>query len=205
MPLSQEALRRRAGRPLGGTACSGAAITFVCFPDNQLLEHNIMPSKLTVAVSKKIGLRDYGSLCATCGAEVELPSSLVFDDPEAFQRHARNAYAACARAVNDELARQQQASPESASSAQNGRHHPERQASGGNGLRASSKQLDYIGRLVDQIPGLGPHRLDGLAQKLFSRPALELTGFEASELIDMLKSIKAGELDLEKILNGAAT
>ena len=56
-----------------------------------------MPLKLTVGLSKKVGLPNYGSLGATCGLEVELPDQVLHADPEAFERQVRDAFAACAR------------------------------------------------------------------------------------------------------------
>ena len=44
-----------------------------------------MPLKLTVGLSKKVGLPNYGSLGATCGLEVELPNQVLYADPEAFE------------------------------------------------------------------------------------------------------------------------
>ncbi len=64
-----------------------------------------MPPRLTVALSKKVGLPNYGSLGAICGLEVELPTSAPNADPEAFDRRVRDAFAACFRAVQDELDR----------------------------------------------------------------------------------------------------
>src|ERR1700730_15777136 len=66
-----------------------------------------MPLKLSHAVSRKVGQPDYGSLGASCGVELELPESLLFDDLNAFQRRVRDAYVACDQAVHDELARHQ--------------------------------------------------------------------------------------------------
>ncbi|WP_165253239.1 hypothetical protein [Paludisphaera soli] len=64
--------------------------------------------KMTVAYSKKIGLPDYGSLGATCGLEVELPEPDPHAAAGAFERAARAAFAACARAVQDELDRRRE-------------------------------------------------------------------------------------------------
>src|ERR1700729_2780198 len=59
-----------------------------------------IPLKLSVGVSRKVG-----ALGASWGVEVELESALLRDDPEEFDRRARQAHAACARAVDAELAR----------------------------------------------------------------------------------------------------
>ena len=66
-----------------------------------------MPLTLNVGVSKKVGLPDFGSLGATCSISVEMEAALSHSDLEAFHGRVRNAYVACAQAVNEELARQQ--------------------------------------------------------------------------------------------------
>jgi hypothetical protein len=68
-------------------------------------EDRAMPMRLTVGVSKKVGLPDYGSLGASCSVEVELPEGLVYADLEAFHERAHDAYVACHQAVFDELSR----------------------------------------------------------------------------------------------------
>jgi hypothetical protein len=172
-----------------------------------------MPMKLTVCLAKKLGLPDYGSIGATCGVEVELPSSMVFDDLDGFHRNVRNTFVACSQAVGDELARQRQSQgdPQDASDATSHRTASTSHANGNgsahaNGShRASQKQMDYINQLARQIRGLGLRRVETLADKMFSKPLADLTGFEASGLIDTIKSIKAGDIDLDAALNGAAT
>ena len=62
-----------------------------------------MPLKLNVGISKTIGLPDYGSLGSTCHIEVEVDGRLIFDDLDGFHQKVRQAYVACAQAVNDEL------------------------------------------------------------------------------------------------------
>jgi hypothetical protein len=69
----------------------------------------IMPLKLNVGVSRKVGLPDFGSVGATCNVEVELDGSLLKGDLEAFHAQVRHAYAAAHKAVDDELARLQAA------------------------------------------------------------------------------------------------
>lgn len=103
---------------------------------------------------------------------------MVFEDLDGFQRHVRQAYVACHQAVSDELARQMPGNGTSA-----GAH---RDRSGGNGHRASPKQVAYINQLARQIGGLGPRRLETLADKMFGRPMADLSSLDASGMIDML-------------------
>src|SRR5215207_5042542 len=63
-----------------------------------------MPLRLSVGVSKKVGLPEYSSAGAHCDLEVELDAGLL-EDLEAFHERVRDAYVACHQAVNDELAR----------------------------------------------------------------------------------------------------
>jgi len=171
-----------------------------------------MPMKLNVGVCRKVGQPDYGS-GATCNVEVELSSSLLQDDLEGFQRQVRTAYDACRQAVSDELARNQSAGadanrpqastqppPESGAGHQNGNGH---NANGSRG--ATEKQITYIRQLSGQIKGLGVRKLETLAGNMYGKPVAGLSSFEASGVIDCLKGIKAGEIDLQAALNGAAT
>jgi hypothetical protein len=64
-----------------------------------------MPLKLNVGLSKKVGLPDYGSLGASCNVELELDKQLMARDGNLFQQQVQRAFAACAQAVQDELAR----------------------------------------------------------------------------------------------------
>ena len=170
-----------------------------------------MPLKLNVGTCKKIGQPDYGSLGVSCYVEIELDQSLLFDDLDAFQQRVMHAYTACREAVAEELARQQQgptsehadnhraASPAPPNRPANG------QSNGHSSHLASQKQLDYAQQLAGQIHGLGARRLETLANKMFGKPLGELSTLEASGLIDSLKDIKAGQIDLAAVLGGAAT
>ncbi len=188
-----------------------------------------MPMKLNVGLSKKQGQPDFGSLGASCHVEVELDGSLLRSDLEAFHKHVRNAFTACRQAVHDELARHQGQAAENGSVAptgpappagrtngnrmQNGNHGGNGSngttngsgAANGNGSHgASLKQMEYIQQLARQIKGLGIRRLDVLAERMFGKPVAGLTSLDASGLIDTLKAIKAGEIDLDNALSGAA-
>jgi len=182
-----------------------------------------MPLKLSVGLSRKIGLPDYGSLCASCTTEFEVDLSLPQGNLEAFQNHVRHAYAACRQAVQDELAREQQAvTPgNSQEASQSPSEKSARPSAGGNGNSpnggtngssrngqnghgASEKQFEYLRQLARQISGLGVRRLDALANRMFGKPLADLTSLDASGLIDALKDIKAGKIDLEAVINGGA-
>ena len=65
-----------------------------------------MPLKLTVGLSKKIGLPDYGSLGAFCNIEFELDSHVQSRNPNLLQAQIKEAFAACSQAVESELVRQ---------------------------------------------------------------------------------------------------
>ena len=188
-----------------------------------LPERIIMPMKLNVGLAKKIGQPNYGSLGASCHVEVELDGSLLRSDLEAFHTHVRNAFTACRQAVHDELARHQaqpvtngtatsagQTSAASRSNGtgvqnNNGTNGANGNSTNGNGPHgASIKQMEYIEQLARQIKGLGVRRLDTLAQTVFGKPLPGLTSLEASDLIDTLKGIRAGEINLDNALNGAA-
>ncbi len=180
-----------------------------------------MPLLLNVGISKKIGLPDYGSLGTTCNVEVEVDGRLLFDDLEAFHQKVRQAYVACSQAVNDELARQQgsisqtESQTHDASRTDNGSDTPPATPStangnskghrnGTNGGGASQKQLNYANQLASQINGLGVRRLEALANKMFGKPIAGMSSLDASGLIDTLKAIKAGNLDVNAALDGAS-
>ena len=184
-----------------------------------------MPLKLNIGLSKKLGLPDYGSLGATCHVELELDGHLLQGDLDGFHRHVRNAYAACRQAVNEELARSQsngsadntappvqsvpaQQQPAGANGHTGNGHAKNGDATNGhksNNHRASQKQLEYAGQLAVQITGLGLRRLEVFAQNMFGIPLAGMSNLQASSLIDTLKEIKAGNLDLEEALQGVPT
>ena len=164
-----------------------------------------MPLKFNVGLSRKLGLPEYGSLGASCHVEIELDGSLIQNDLDGFHRHVKNAFTACRQSVSDELARHQAGEaevpvPTPAASSTNGNGH----RNGTNGGGASKKQLDYASQLAGQIQGLGVRRLEALASKMFGKSIAGLSGLDASALIDTLKAIKAGQLDLNAALDGAS-
>lgn len=167
-----------------------------------------MPMKLSVGLSKKIGLPDYGSLGASCHVELELDQSLVASDLDGFHQRVQRTFVACRQAIEDELAAHPSARANHKSNGKSSQSvQPDRSngkgSSNGNGQRASQKQIDYAQQLAGQIKGLGVRRLESLSQKMFSKPLADLSSLDASGLIDALKEIKSGAIDLAAAMNGA--
>ena len=160
--------------------------------------------KLSVSTSKKIGLPDYGSLGASCGVELELDPRLLDRDLAAFHDRVRQAYVACAQAVNDELGRQQHGQSHRPAGGDT-RGNGNTRNGHGNGHQATDKQLGYARQLAGQIEGLGLRRLDELCERMFRKSSVDLNSMDASGLIDTLKKIKAGDIDLAAALHGAAS
>jgi hypothetical protein len=155
-----------------------------------------MPLKLNVSVSKKVGQPDFGSLGASCSVEVELPHNVVFDDLEAFHRHARNVYVAATQAVNDELARHQPpATPANGRANGNGHYN----GNGSNDQRSGRAKTNGRKATASQVRALhaiaSRQGLD-LAVTLQERYGIEyaedLAIGQASELIDELKGAATG-------------
>lgn len=163
-----------------------------------------MPLTCNVGLSKKVGLPDYGSLGATCNVQFELDGTILQTDQSAFHHKVQNAYAACAQAVNDELNRQRDGSGDQAlpKNDQVG-SQPHSRATNGNGHRATDKQLGYARQLAGQIDGLGARQLDSVCQTMFGKPVADLSTLDASGLIDTLKQVKSGDIDLAAVLKGA--
>ena len=66
-----------------------------------------MTLKFIGGVSKKLGSVDHGLLEVSCQIEIEFDET-DSDDADDIQRRVEKAYAACRRAVEDELGRQVQ-------------------------------------------------------------------------------------------------
>ena len=175
-----------------------------------------MPITITAGLSRKVGLPDYGSLGASCQVEFEADASLLEHDLEGFHARLRDAYIACSQAVHDELARQQGTNSPPAVPASNGANSATSSSQGqspappsnghqGEGRLITDKQLTYARQLAARIKGLGGQGLDAIAHRCFFKPAAALTSFEASQLIDQLKAIKAGDVPLPETLAGATS
>ena len=65
--------------------------------------------------------------------------------------------------------------------------------------RATDRQLAFLRQLASQVRGLGFRRLERLVIERFDVPLCELSGEDASRLIDQLKSVRAGECSLDDI------
>ena len=161
-----------------------------------------MPTTINVGLSKKLGLPDFGSVGATCNVTFEADHNLLDRDLEGFQQRVKNAFAACRDAVQNQLAREINASAGNDAGASN--NYANGNGSNGNGHGASEKQLAFARQLAKAIQGLGIRRLETLAQRIFGKPLAAMTSLDASGLIDTLKSVKDGKIDLNSIVSRAA-
>jgi hypothetical protein len=157
-----------------------------------------MPLKLTVGLAKKVGRPNYGSLGASCGVEIELAADAIRGDPDALLGGARAAFAACRRAVDEELARLQGPPPDDAGrdrGAGSGRDsqpdHDER-ASAGMPPKAFAPARPATAGQVRTIVAIARRRRVGLPGLLRDEFGVagpeELSLPQASRLIDGLRA-----------------
>jgi hypothetical protein len=132
--------------------------------------------RITVGLTKKAGLPGYGSLAACCQVESSEFSAELSSD--GFSRRVEQAFAACRRAVEQELQRQQCGAEPPRQPQTNGR------PVNGNGDRpATPKQLSALRGMAakSRLPREELQRVFG------GKPLAALTIAEASAAIDRLK------------------
>ena len=165
-----------------------------------------MPLKINVGLSRKVGEANYGSRGACVNFEVEVEPTLV-EKPDQLREKVRYLFQLAKTSVEEEL--NGHGMRDAANPGHNGNGDASAHNANGNGNghghQATDKQLGYARQLAGQVQGLGLRRLDELTNKMFGKPITDLTTLDASGLIDMLKQLKAGDVDLAAALNGAAS
>lgn len=157
--------------------------------------------KLNVGLSRKISEAHYGSRGASVNLELEVEAGLA-SDPDALRDRVRQLFRMARSSVEEELSGDAGSTgPTHANGSANSRTNGDK-ASNGNGHGASEKQLGYARQLAGQITGLGARRLEPICQTMFGKPLANLTTLDASGLIDTLKEIKSGNIDLAEVMNG---
>jgi hypothetical protein len=176
--------------------------------DRSKYQEDFMPLKLSIGLSRKLGLPNYGSVGGQCAVEIEL-DPFVFRDVTTLQQRAAEAFDTCRVAVENELNKYQL--PNAPSSPEGGGELSAEPAptcsvvaSESSPPLATSRQVEFAYQLARQIRSLGGQRLSLVARQLFSRSLEELTTVEASRLIDLLKEVRAGTRSLDEFLSGAA-
>ncbi len=160
-----------------------------------------MPLKLNVGVSRKVGLPDYSSVGASLNVEVEVDSTLLDRDLDAFHARVRDVYVAAHQAVHDELARLQgpiemprEPAPQPTRPipndhvGENGQTngHADRPASGRSRPRRPATE-NHV-RAIRSIATRQHADLDGLLRDYGVGRPEDLSIRQASELIDVLKT-----------------
>ena len=147
-----------------------------------------MPMKLSVGVTKKVGLPEYSSVGASCSVEVELDPNLLQNDLDGFHERVRTAYVACQQAVLEELTRLRPVTARE--------HFPQRNghAAGLEPPRSNRERPDQPATpgQLKAIAAIAKPRHEDLARRLrdefgVDRPE-DLSLREASRLIDRLKA-----------------
>lgn len=153
-----------------------------------------MPTKVSIGLSRKAGLPDYGSIGASCHVELELGSDVLDGDLTRFRQHVQRAYAACREAVEDELALERDAptSRTATSPNGNGHHGPNgngyRNGSNGNGRSTNGRSATQSQvRAINAIANRNRLDLTPFLQQRGVHNAAELSISDASSLIDEMK------------------
>lgn len=158
-----------------------------------------MPTKVSIGLSRKAGLPDYGSIGASCHVELELGNDVLDGDQTRFRQHVQRAYAACRQAVESELALEHDASPSRAAASPHGNGHhrsngqSHRNGSNGNvrttnGRSATQSQV----RAINAIANRNRVDLAPFLQQRGVHAVADLSIGDASSLIDELKGQTAG-------------
>ena len=155
-----------------------------------------MSVRLCIGLTKQAGQKNYSSLGASCTIDVEVDSAALGDQTR-FQDDIRRPYEVASQALTDELSRQDRCQLEPV--------HPtgHSTANGASPYGATSKQLEYAKQLAKSIPGHGVHGLEQLSQHLYAKPLAGVSSVECSSIIDLLKDVKAGKVELPGSLTGS--
>jgi hypothetical protein len=170
-----------------------------------------MPMRITAGLTRKAGLPGYGSLGASCAVEIELEQSALQCNPAVVQSRIAALYELCRQAVQQQLADYQSVEESSSDTIANDSNSSAPQQvpntarhEAAAAMLATERQLTFAYHLARQIRTLGGQRVRELAHQLYQRSLEELTSAEASQLIDLLKELRAGKRNLNDLLPGTA-
>lgn len=179
-------------------------------------EHHLMAIRLSLGLTKKLGLPAYSSVGASCHLECELDASALHADAGQFHAEAQRLFDLCQQAVHEQLGREIPTAhapvslknghvfPGDAPTATAPDCAPDGLADPPNGapeeVGLSQRQLAFIQDLATQIQGLGLRRLPVLVALEYDKNLTELSSPEASRLINLLRQVRSGKVALDAVL-----
>jgi hypothetical protein len=170
-----------------------------------------MPMRIIAGQTRKLGLPSYGSEGASCAFEIELELSALQGDLAAIQTRIRALYELCRRATAQQLTIHESSQEPNGSSAGTGANGDDAGAqprllppAGQNGFSGHRAAVYVRASSGSSDPYAGRPTPAGAGSSCMRGRLVELSSVEASQLIDLLRDLRAGKQAVMEVLTGTA-